>query len=159
MVEALNWSWLGRVRNNTLYQAKTTDSWFPIKSLYLIATGKAKQIGQIILSRASPLQCYFYLYKKSPKRVGFSLNDTGTREIEHLNILLLIVFIASIGLRLIGRCAKENKLHYQFQANTIKHREVLSNIYLGWQILFSAPRLILRVDIKRTLENFTHYYS
>ena len=62
--------------------------------------------------------------------VSFTDAVTGTRQIERLNILLLIVFIASIGLWLIGQCAKENKLHYQFQAITIKHRDVISHIYL-----------------------------
>ncbi len=76
------------------------------------------------------------------QRVRFSLNDTGTRNIERLNILLLIVYIASIGLCFIGQCAKENKRHYQFQASTIKHRDVLSNIYLSWQILYSSENLL-----------------
>jgi len=88
------------------------------------------------------------------QRVGFSLNDTGTRDIERLTILLLIVYIASIGLWFIGQCAKENKRHYQFQANTIKHRDVLSNIYLGWQILFSAANLLTSKEIKATLNAF-----
>lgn len=88
------------------------------------------------------------------QRVGFSLNDTGTRNIERLNILLLIVYIASIGLWFVGQCAKENKRHYQFQANTIKHRDVLSNIYLGWQILFSAADLLTCKEINDTLRTF-----
>ncbi len=220
MVEALNWHWVGRVRHNTLYQVFNTNSWHRIKSLYPLATKKAKQFGQVVLARANPLTCYFYLYKKLPKgrkrvnllgqpcrqttslkcakrerepwliasslnrpatdiiniysqrteiensfrdtknqRVGFSLNDTGTRQIERLNILLLIVFIASMGLWLIGQCAKENKCHYQFQANTIKHRDVLSNIYLGWQILFSMANLLSSKDIKQTLKKFTNNYK
>jgi len=88
------------------------------------------------------------------QRIGFSLNDTGTRNIARLNILLLIVYIASIGLWFIGQCAKENKRHYQFQANTIKHRDVLSNIYLGWQILFSCADLLTRSEINDTLGKF-----
>lgn len=88
------------------------------------------------------------------QRVGFSLNDTGTRNIERLNILLLIVYIASIGLWFIGQCAKENKQHCQFQANTIKHRDVLSNIYLGWQILYSSANLLTCSEINYTLTKF-----
>jgi len=90
------------------------------------------------------------------QRVGFSLNDTGTRNIERLNILLLIIYIASIGLWFIGQCAKENKRHYQFQANTIKHRDVLSNIYLGWQILFSTVNFLTKKEINDTLRKFVH---
>jgi len=88
------------------------------------------------------------------QRIGFSLNDTGTRNIERLNILLLIVYIASIGLWFIGQCAKENERHYQFQANTVKHRDVLSNIDLGWQILFSSANLLTCREINDTLRKF-----
>ena len=93
------------------------------------------------------------------QRVGFSLNDTGTRQIEWLNISLLIIFIASIGLWLIGQCAKDKNLQYQFQANTVKHREVLSNIYLGWQILYSMFNLLSSREIKQTLHNFMNHNS
>ena len=215
LVEEHHWHWIGRVRHNTFYQVINTLGWQRITSLHTKASGKAKQIGQVLLARSTPLACYFYLYKKSPKgrkkktllgkvcrqstslkcakrgrepwliassmnspaniviklygkrtqiensfrdtknqRVGFSLNDTGTRNIERLNILLLIVYIASIGLWLIGQCAKENKHHYQFQANTIKHRDVLSNIYLGWQIMFSAMDLLTSKEINDTLRSF-----
>ncbi len=215
MVEKHHWHWIGRVRHNTFYQAINTTFWQRITSLHAKATGKAKQLGQVLLARANPLTCYFYLYKKEPKgrkkktllgkvcrqstslkcakrgrepwliassmnspantiiklyskrtqiensfrdtknqRVGFSLNDTGTRNIERLNILLLIVYIASIGLWFIDQCAKENKRHYQFQANTIRHRDVLSNIYLGWQILFSAVDLLTCREINDTLRKF-----
>lgn len=215
MVEHHGWHWIGRVRHNTFYQAINTVFWRRITSLHAKATGKAKQIGQVLLARANPLSCYFYLYKKDPKgrkkktllgkvcrqstslkcakrgrepwliassmnspantiiklygkrtqiensfrdtknqRVGFSLNDTGTRNIERLNILLLIVYIASIGLWFIGQCAKENKRHYQFQANTVKHRDVLSNIYLGWQILYSSTNLLTCSEINYTLTKF-----
>ena len=215
MVDSHHWHWIGRVRHNTFYQVVNTRCWQSVTTLHAKATGKAKHLGHVLLARANPLACYFYLYKKEPKgrkkktllgevcrqstslkcakrgkepwliassmdspansiiklygertqiensfrdtknqRVGFSLNDTGTRNIERLNILLLIVYIASIGLWFIGQCAKENKRHYQFQANTIKHRDVLSNIYLGWQILFSATNLLSRKEINNTLRSF-----
>lgn len=206
-----------RVRHNTLYQVVNTMRWQTVTSLHAKASEKAKQLGQVILAKANPLTCYFYLYKKEAKgrkkktllgktcrqsnslkcaksgrepwliassmkkpantiiklyakrtqiensfrdtknqRVGFSLNDTGTRDIERLNILLLIVYIASIGLWFIGQCAKENERHYQFQANTIKHRDVLSNIYLGWQILFTSAKLLSAKEINATLINFVN---
>lgn len=215
MVDKHNWHWIGRVRHNTFYQEVNASCWQKITTLHAKATGKAKQLGKVLLARSNPLSCYFYLYKKEAKgrkkktllgeecrqstslkcakrgrepwliasslnesanviiklygkrtqiensfrdtknqRVGFSLNDTGTRNIERLNILLLIVYIASIGLWFIGQCAKENKYHYQFQANTVKHRDVLSNIYLGWQILFSAAGLLTRKEINDTFRTF-----
>lgn len=220
MVELLDWDWIGRVRNKTLYRELNSNKWLYIKLLYPVATGRAAQYGQVIMAKSNPMSCFFYLYKKKAKdrkkitlqgkvcrqstslkcakrerepwliasslsmpanemiqlyskrtqiensfrdtknqRVGFSLNDTGTKNIERLNILLLIIFIASIGLWLIGQCAKENKYQYQFQANSNKNRDVLSNIYLGWQILFSFSSLLSSKQLKQTLDNFIKNYN
>ncbi len=128
---------------------------------------RGREPGLIASSMDSPANIIIKLYGKRTQiensfrdtknqRIGFSLNDTGTRNIERLNILLLIVYIASMGLWFIGQCAKENKRHYQFQANTIKHRDVLSTIYLGWQILFSAADLLTGREINDTLRRFVN---
>lgn len=67
LVESLHWHWVGRVRHNSLYKAENKDTWLRVKSLHALATGKAQHFGEVILARANPLTCYFYLYKKYPK--------------------------------------------------------------------------------------------
>jgi hypothetical protein len=66
------------------------------------------------------------------QRLGFSLNDSKTTHTARLNVLLLIIAIATFGLWLLGSMAKQKQLHFQFQANTIRNRNVLSNDFLGW---------------------------
>lgn len=78
------------------------------------------------------------------QRLGFSLNDSKTRNTDRLNVLLLIIAIATLGLWLVGNMAKQKQLQFQFQANTIRDRDVLSNIFLGWQIInHSSPHFKL----------------
>ena len=64
-------------------------------------------------------------------RTGFALSDTRTRSPERLANLLLVGMLATLVVWLMGRLAEEQKLHYQFQANTVKKHRVLSLFYLG----------------------------
>jgi hypothetical protein len=66
---------------------------------------------------------------------GFGLRDSKTENMQRLEVLLLIVFIASIILWLIGIAAEAKNLHYEFQANTKRNGRVLSLFSLGWQII------------------------
>lgn len=67
---------------------------------------------------------------KSP-RYGFGLKFSGTRSAERLQVLLLIALLASFICWLIALTLKRNNLHYDYQANTIKNRDVLSIQYLA----------------------------
>lgn len=67
---------------------------------------------------------------KNP-RTGFSLTATRSRSTERLANLLLVGMLATISLWLIGRLAEEKQLHYQYQANTVRNKRVLSLFYLG----------------------------
>jgi len=78
---------------------------------------------------------------------GIGLEYTRTKTIERLQILLLIGYLAIFLLWLIGLAAEEKKLHYHYQANTIKSHRVLSLVYLGLQILLHAPESIQTKDI------------
>jgi hypothetical protein len=66
---------------------------------------------------------------------GFGLRDSKTENMQRLEVLLLIAFIASIILWLIGIAAEAKNLHYEFQANTKRNGRVLSLFSLGWQII------------------------
>lgn len=72
------------------------------------------------------------------QRLGFSLNDSKTNHTKRINVLLLIIAISTFGLWLLGSLVKQKKLHLQYQANTIKTRNVLSNVFLGWQIISNS---------------------
>ena len=66
---------------------------------------------------------------------GLSLNENKTIESARYTVWLLISTLAYIIAWIIGFAAEKAGLHYDFQANTYRHRRVLSFFYLGCQIV------------------------
>lgn len=66
---------------------------------------------------------------------GFSFEKAHSKKIQRIQILLLIAMVASIIAYWVGQIAESKGWHYQFQANTIKNRRVLSFFYLGCRII------------------------
>ncbi len=66
---------------------------------------------------------------------GFSMSENHTIRKERLIVWLLISALASLFAWVMGQAAEKRELHYQFQANSIRHRRVLSFFYLGCQII------------------------
>jgi Transposase DDE domain len=66
---------------------------------------------------------------------GFSFEKSQTKNTERIQILLLIAMVASAIAYLVGWVAENKQWHYQFQANTIKTRRVLSFFYLGCRVI------------------------
>jgi hypothetical protein len=66
---------------------------------------------------------------------GFSMNENVTLMTERYTVWLLIASLASFIAWVVGFAAEQRKLHYSFQANTYRHRRVLSFFYLGCQII------------------------
>jgi transposase len=68
-------------------------------------------------------------------RYGLGFEDAYSKKIKRIEILLLIAALASFIAWLVGWIAEQNKLHYQFQSNSIKDRRVLSFFYLGCEVI------------------------
>ena len=64
--------------------------------------------------------------------LGFEINQT--KNTNRLQMLLLIASLATFVLWLLGTIAKQSEQHWQYQANTVKDRNVLSVIYLGLRV-------------------------
>jgi len=77
-------------------------------------------------------------------RYGLSLEHSGTRQLQRLQVLLLVGSLAMMVLWLLGKATELTGQHRQYQANTIKHRTVLSTIFLGLQV--SRDRRIALTD-------------
>ena len=52
-----------------------------------------------------------------------------------LENLLLIALLATFAIWLAGQAAIEKKWHYQLQANTVRHKSVLSIAFIGIHVL------------------------
>ena len=70
---------------------------------------------------------------KSPQ-YGFGLRHSNSRCTKRFDILLLIAMLAEWTLRLLGMVAMKRNWTPQFQANTTRHRRVLSLIRLGREV-------------------------
>jgi len=199
-VDKLGWDWVGRIRNRNMVRAHEDDDWFDCKVLYASASSSPKYLGAMQLTRNTPYNCHFVLYKGKPKGrskttchgerarghnseqcarrerepwllatslpatsklakrvvalystrmqieesfrdvksvrfgMGFELNLTRSRK--RLQVLLLIAMIATFVLWVLGMAARRSQQHWQYQANTVKDRHVLSAIYLGLRVAY-----------------------
>jgi hypothetical protein len=79
-------------------------------------------------------------------RYGLGLEQSDTYKLERLANLVLIGSLAAIVCWIIGKAAHISRLHYQFQANSIKHKPVISLVYLGLQII-QRPHFVLDKNI------------
>jgi hypothetical protein len=108
------------------------------KEPWILATslpGTSKIARQVVNISRARMQIEQNFRDIKNQRWGFGLRDSKTENIKRLEILLIIGFIASIILWLIGIIAEANKMHYGFQANTRRTSRTLSLFSLGWQIL------------------------
>ncbi len=85
-------------------------------------------------------------------RYGLSLEYSGTRELQRLQVLLLIGSIAMRMLWLLGKATELTDQHRQYQANSTKDRVVLSTIFLGLQVLNDSRVVLTGEDLRLARE-------
>lgn len=69
------------------------------------------------------------------RRFGLGFEHGRTTDPDRLGVLTLIATLATFALWLIGQATKRNGIHRHYQANTVRDSEVLSNVFLGIQVL------------------------
>lgn len=88
-----------------------------------------KQMIALYGKRMQIEECFRDL--KSDK-FGFGFTDSRTKNVERLNILLLIAAISTLCLWWVGIHAKTQNWQRHFQANTVRDRNVLQYHFLHW---------------------------
>jgi hypothetical protein len=71
--------------------------------------------------------------KSSRFGLGFEQNDT--RQIQRMTILILLTTLANWILMILGMAAIVSGHHRQYQANTTRHKNVLSLPFLGLRVV------------------------
>jgi len=68
-----------------------------------------------------------------------------------LQILLLLASLAMVVLWLLGLATTASGYHYQFQANSVRHKRVLSVVFIGLQMIHNVRLIITdnHMDIAR----------
>jgi hypothetical protein len=68
-------------------------------------------------------------------RFGWSFEDARATTAQRYAVLLLVSTLSMLVLLLIGLAMEKQRRHYLFQANTIRHKRVLSLFFLGKQMI------------------------
>lgn len=218
-VLSLNWDYVGRIRNRTLYTLDSGDNWLPCKGLYTQAGSKPQCLKNVMFTRGNPLMANWVLMKTPAKgrkllnRFGQSRLDKPSRDAaaasrepwllatslpagsaaqaqavancyasrmqieegfrdqkstrfglgmslhesrchQRLAVLVLIGTLALFVMSFIGVAAEQAGLTKRFQANTIKHRRVLSYCYIAARLIHQNE---LRITLKHWLSGILYF--
>jgi hypothetical protein len=116
---------------------------------WLIATsleGGSKITKRVINLYKTRMQIEEAFRDMKNSRWGFSLGEARAYSTIRYNNLLLIGSLATFCIWLIGKMAELRNIHLQYQANSIKHRKVVSTFYLGCQVLRKALKPFRRQE-------------
>ncbi|WP_198266049.1 transposase [sulfur-oxidizing endosymbiont of Gigantopelta aegis] len=91
------------------------------------------------------------------QQYGIGLAQAKSKSAKRYNNLLLVAALTQFLLWCIGKVAVNKKYHYDLQANTIRHRTVLSNVYIGIQIIRDKRYKIKKKEIKMVFENISNF--
>jgi len=104
----------------------------------------AKKITRIYKSR---MQIEEGFRDVKSHRFGLGLNYHRTSSASRLQVLLLIAHLALIVIWLLGQATILKQQHYQFQANSVRDKKVLSVIFIGLQMIHSTRISLCCYDI------------
>lgn len=146
----------GKVKNKKHTKSKGKSKYKKMHKIpWLLVTSipaKDKKASWIVKQYKKRMQIELEFRSSKNSKLGLGLNETKTLNPKRLEVLLLIGALAMFALWLIGMYAENEKLHYDYQANTIKSYRVLSLIFLGMQILTHNPKMINRQNLMKTLK-------
>jgi hypothetical protein len=137
---------LGEVANNSHSRKQAAgqrEPWLLATSLPVTST-MAKKVVQIYRTR---MQIEEGFRDVKSHRFGLSLAYHRTYSVRRLQVLLLIATLALMVLWLLGMAAILLKQHYQFQANSVRHKKVLSIIFIGLQMVSDTKIRLSANDI------------
>ena len=78
-VRALNWHYVGRIRNRDMLKPVNAEIWRPCKHLYAKASFQPCYLSEYEVVRSNPINTHLYLLKQKPKgRHGRNLDGTRT---------------------------------------------------------------------------------
>jgi hypothetical protein len=130
------------------------------KDPWIIATslgGSIQLARRIINIYKSRMQIEQNFRDDKNQRWGFALRYSRTENIKRLAIMLLIAFIATFMLCMIGIIAEEKKMQFDFQANTIRKTRVLSITMLAKQVLKHSTEKLTLIDYEEALRKIKGY--
>ena len=105
------------------------------------------QAAQVVACYRKRMQIEESFRDLKDARVGGGLSLSHTTQATRFAILLLIAALAQLALWLVGHATVKAGYHGRNQANTVRHRAVLSVIALGMQVVRRAREHVTRRDL------------
>lgn len=140
------------------YSKKAKQAWLLISHLPA-AYNTPKKVVQLYQSR---MQIEEGFRDTKNQQYGIGLAQAKSKSAKRYNNLLLVAALALFVLWCIGQVAVEQKYHYKLQANTVRTKTVLSNIYLAMQIIddqrYEIDEKKFRVVFK-TIQKFSQKFN
>ena len=125
-------------RRSRVCAAREREPWLLATSLPVTRT-LARQVVRLYRLRMSIEEGF-----RDMKSHQFGLGLTYHRcaSVERLQVLVFIASLALLVLWLVGTATIAQGAHYQFQANSVRHKRILSVLFVGLQMV-QDPRIIL----------------
>jgi Transposase DDE domain len=114
----------GRTASDRRYRKSAREPW-------LLATSLSCKAAQVVELYAFRMQIEQNYRDTKSHRWGWQLSLSGSRSNARLEILLLIAALAMVAVLAVGAIAEHTQHHRRYQANTTRHRRVLSWFTLG----------------------------
>lgn len=120
-----------KCNNNKKHAKSAKEPWFLVSNLP-IERFKANQLVNLYKRRMA-IEESFRDCKN--EYYGLGLSRSLSRSTERLQVILLLSMMVLFYLYCVGKAAETERYHRDFQANTVKHKRVLSYGYLALRVL------------------------
>ena len=141
----------GRTANDRRYQKGAREPWLLATSL----SARPQRVVRLYALRAQIEQNY---RDTKNHRWGWGLDQTRTRTLQRIEVLLLVASLAYLVQHSVGVAGERNQLHLRFQANTERKRRVLSCFVLGRFLLQPEHARLLHPSHLRAALDYIRLY-
>jgi transposase len=143
----------GKRRLSWTSAEREKEPWLLATCLKRCSSRFAKKIVKIYRTRMQIEESFRDL------KTGLSFNESKTRTLHYLSVLLLLTMLAQYVLFILGMLMKLSQHHLQYQANSVKNSPVLSYQFIGlrafrdrrlriknreWQAAYQQIQILMR---------------
>jgi IS4 transposase len=112
-------------KHSRVHAEREKEPWLLATSLKVKSIRDTKKIVKLYRTRMQIEESFRNL------KTGLSFNESNTRTLEYLSVLLLLAMFAQYVLFLLGMAVKLSKQHLRYQANSLKTGSILSYQFIG----------------------------
>ncbi|MCW8963667.1 MAG: transposase, partial [Gammaproteobacteria bacterium] len=139
--------------NSLYYSKKAKQPWLLVSYLPEFLN-EAKKIVRLYRYR---MQIEEGFRDTKNQQYGIGLAQAKSKSAKRYNNLLLVAALILFLLWCVGKVAVDKKYHYHLQANTIRNKAVLSNIYIAMQIINDKRYKIKKKELRMVFEQISKF--